>query len=191
MGLVRLRRPRDWGLPRLRRSSTTGRTCGSCNRRLAISRIFAAVELSAWIDRWPVAVRPLRAACDRDGVTAHALWVTRSMDTFKLADQLRRVSVSPTSSTKMCPRGGDRAGEQSGSMRYYTDRPIVRWEAATPDSLTAAMATLETSRRPVYSCSTRGRTDCSGRSSRRCRPARSTGRRSSTPARRTARGCGS
>ncbi len=42
------------------------------------------------------------------------------------------------------------AGEQSGSMRYYTDRPILRWEAATPEALAAAIATLEQSRRPVY-----------------------------------------
>ena len=118
---------------------------------LAILAIFAAVELSAWIDRWPVAVRPLLLLAIVMGVTAHALWVTRSMDTFKLADQLRRISVVANFINEDVPPSAVIvAGEQSGSMRYYTDRPIVRWEAATADSLTAAMATLETSRRPVY-----------------------------------------
>jgi hypothetical protein len=35
-------------------------------------------------------------------------------------------------------------------MRLLHRPAIVRWEAATPESLTAAMATLETSRRPVF-----------------------------------------
>ena len=38
------------------------------------------------------------------------------------------------------------SGEQSGSMRYYTHRPILRWEAATPEALTSAIATLEAER---------------------------------------------
>jgi hypothetical protein len=118
---------------------------------LAIFAVFAAVELSAWIDRWPVAVRPLLLFAIVMGVTAHALWVTRSMDTFKLADQLRRVSViADFINEDVPPSAVIVAGEQSGSMRYYTDRPLVRWEAATAESLTTAMATLETSRRPVY-----------------------------------------
>jgi hypothetical protein len=35
-------------------------------------------------------------------------------------------------------------------MRYYTGRPILRWEAASPESLAASTAALERSRRPVY-----------------------------------------
>ena len=42
------------------------------------------------------------------------------------------------------------SGEQSGSMRYYTGRPILRWEAATPEALASAIATLEQKGRPVY-----------------------------------------
>ena len=118
---------------------------------MAILTVFAAVELSAWIDRWPMAVRPLLLFAMVMGVTAHGLWVARSMDTFKLADQLRRVSViADFVNEDVPPAAVIVAGEQSGSMRYYTDRPIVRWEAATEQSLAAAVATLETSRRPVY-----------------------------------------
>jgi len=118
---------------------------------LAIFAILAAVELSAWIDRWPIAVRPLLLFAVVTGVTAHALWVARSMDTFKLADQLRRVSVvADFINEDVPPAAVIVAGEQSGSMRYYTDRPILRWEAATPESFSKIAVALETSRRPVY-----------------------------------------
>jgi hypothetical protein len=118
---------------------------------MAVFTIFAAVEFAAWIDRWPVAVRPLLLFAIVMGVTAHALWVTRSLDTFKLADHLRRVSqVADLINEDVPPSAVIVAGEQSGSMRYYTDRPILRWEAATPEALTTAMTTLEQSRRPVY-----------------------------------------
>jgi hypothetical protein len=77
--------------------------------------------------------------------------VARSLDTFKLADQLRRVTqVADLINEDVPPAAVIVAGEQSGSMRYYTDRPILRWEAATPESLTMAITTLEQSRRPVY-----------------------------------------
>jgi hypothetical protein len=73
------------------------------------------------------------------------------MDTFKLADQLRRIAaVAGFFDEDVPPAAVIVAGEQSGSMRYYTDRPILRWEAATAESLGAAMTALETSRRPVY-----------------------------------------
>jgi 4-amino-4-deoxy-L-arabinose transferase-like glycosyltransferase len=118
---------------------------------MAVLAVFAAVELSAWIARWPIAVRaPLLFALLLI-VTAHGLWVARSLDTFKLADQLRRVSqVADYINADVPPSAVILSGEQSGSMRYYTDRPILRWEAATPEALSAAVATLEQSRRPVY-----------------------------------------
>ncbi len=84
-------------------------------------------------------------------VTAHGIWVARSLDTFKLADQLRRVAaVADYINVDVPPAAVIVAGEQSGSMRYYTDRPILRWESASPDALAAAITTLEQSRRPVY-----------------------------------------
>ena len=118
---------------------------------MAVLAIFAAIELSAWFERWPITIRvPLFFALML-GVAAHGIWIARSHDTFRLADQLRRVSmVGDYINAAVPPSAVIVAGEQSGSMRYYTDRPIVRWEAATPDDLAAAMATLEQSRRPVY-----------------------------------------
>jgi hypothetical protein len=118
---------------------------------LAVLAVFAAIELAAWIGRRPIAYRaPLLLALVLL-LTAHGLWVARSRATFKLANQLRRVAVvADYVNADVPPAAVILAGEQSGSMRYYTDRPILRWEAATPEALAAAMTTLEQSRRPVY-----------------------------------------
>jgi hypothetical protein len=118
---------------------------------MAVLAVFAAVELAAWIERWPIAVRAPLLFTLLLIVTAHGLWVARSLDTFRLADQLRRVSqVADYINADVPPSAVILSGEQSGAMRYYTDRPILRWEAATPEALSAAVATLEQSRRPVY-----------------------------------------
>lgn len=118
---------------------------------LAVFAVLAASELSAWIDRRPVPVRPLLVCGLMLGITAHAVWVARSMDTFRLADQLRRVStVADFINEDVPPAAVIVAGEQSGAMRYYTERPILRWEAASPQSLDTVMTALEQSRRPIY-----------------------------------------
>jgi hypothetical protein len=118
---------------------------------IAVLAMFTAVELTAWIERWPISYRaPLLFALALL-VTGHAIWVARALDTFKLADQLRRVaSVAGYITADVPPAAVILAGEQSGSMRYYADRPILRWETATPETLTSAMTALEQSRRPVY-----------------------------------------
>jgi hypothetical protein len=118
---------------------------------IAVLAVFTAIELVAWIERWPRSYRaPILFALGLL-VTAHGIWIARSHGTFKLATQSRRVAaVADYINADVPPSAVIVAGEQSGSMRYYTDRPILRWEAASPDSLSAAMATLEQSRRPVY-----------------------------------------
>lgn len=50
---------------------------------LAVCAVFAAIELTAWIERWPAAIRfPIVFALAL-GVVAHGLFVARSFDTFK------------------------------------------------------------------------------------------------------------
>jgi len=118
---------------------------------LAVMAVLTASELAAWIDRWQVAARPVLLFVIVIGLTAHALSVARSMGTFRLADQLRRVErVAGMINEDIPPAAVLVAGEQSGSMRYYTERPILRWDAAAPASLAKVTAALETSRRPVY-----------------------------------------
>lgn len=118
---------------------------------LAVLAIFAAAELSAWLTRWPITIRvPLFFALML-GVTAYNVFTARTLDTFRLRDQLGRVATVANYITSNVPDNAViLSGEQSGSMRYYTSRPILRWEAATPQSLASAVTTLEEKGRPVY-----------------------------------------
>ncbi len=118
---------------------------------MAVLAIFAAVELAAWIDRWPIAWRAPILFVLLLAVTAYSLFTARSHDTFKLADQLRRVSRVAGFMDGGVPFDAVLlAGEQSGAMRYYTHRSILRWEAATPEALALAITTLERRGRPLY-----------------------------------------
>ena len=118
---------------------------------MAVLAVFAGMVLAAWIDRWPAAARfPIFFAVVL-GIVAHSVFVARSLDTFKLKDQLRRVEqVAEAISRTAPPNSVIIAGEQSGSMRYYTARSILRWEAATPETLPNAVETLLKAERPLY-----------------------------------------
>jgi hypothetical protein len=84
-------------------------------------------------------------------VTAHALFAARALDVFRLADHLRRVEQVAAAISHSAPEDAVIvAGEQSGSMRYYTGRSIVRWEAATADTLPEALEALLTAERSIY-----------------------------------------
>jgi hypothetical protein len=118
---------------------------------IAVLAVFTAVELSAWIGRWPPSYRAAILFAFGLLVAAHGIRVARSFDTFKLAEQLRRVSaVADYINAGVPPMAVILAGEQSGSMRYYTDRSILRWESASPEALASSISTLEAARRPVY-----------------------------------------
>ncbi|MGH9219063.1 MAG: ArnT family glycosyltransferase, partial [Vicinamibacterales bacterium] len=118
---------------------------------LAVFAVFAAVELQSWISRWPVALRLPLFVIVVLSVAAHGLFVARAFDTFKLADQLKRVEQT---GKFINGYAGDNpviiAGEQSGAIRYYTLMPIVRWEVATPDTLHAVIAAIEQSGYSTY-----------------------------------------
>ncbi len=118
---------------------------------LAVFAIFAAAALAAWIDRRPAPYRAPLLLVLVLGVTAHGLFIARSRDTFRLAEHLRRVATVAEYINHRVPESAIiLAGEQSGSMRYYTGRPILRWEAASAESLAPAISTLEANGRPVY-----------------------------------------
>ena len=118
---------------------------------LAVFAMLAAIELWTWIERLPISWRPPIVFCLILVVTAHSVIVARSLDTFQLADQVRRVEQVANFINEQKEAGAVvLSGEQSGSVRYYTGRPILRWEAATAEQLSAAVAVLEQHRRPVY-----------------------------------------
>ncbi len=118
---------------------------------LAVFAIFAAIELHGWIERWPVSWRSPLLLVVMLGITAYSLFVARSFETFRLADQFRRVEqVAEFIGGYSAEHPVIISGEQSGAMRYYTTRPIVRWEAATPEALRAAMTAIERSGHSTY-----------------------------------------
>jgi hypothetical protein len=118
---------------------------------LAAAAIFASIELAAWIERQSFNLRVALLFAVVIGVNAYGIWIARSLDTFKLADQLSRVwRVADYINANLPPNAVLVAGEQSGAMRYYTGRSILRWEAATPDSLNAAFDALAPAERSVF-----------------------------------------
>jgi hypothetical protein len=118
---------------------------------LAVAAVFTGVEVAHWIERRSIGVRvPLLFAVVL-GVTAYSISIARSVNTFQLADQLARVAtVAQYLNAHVPPSAVLLTGEQSGSMRYYTGRPILRWEAASPDALHTVIPVLEQSNRPVF-----------------------------------------
>ncbi len=117
---------------------------------IAVFAIFAGIELAAWIERWPAAWRAPMCFALVLGVTAHGLGVARSLETFRLGDQFRRVEQVARYIDRSAPHDAVIvAGEQSGSMRYQTQRTILRWEAAAPEELAAATTALTAADRPV------------------------------------------
>jgi hypothetical protein len=118
---------------------------------LAVFAIFAAIELHGWIERWPASWRLSMFLVLTLGIMAYSLFVARSLETFRLADQVRRVEqVGEFIGGYSAERPVIISGEQSGAMRYYTMRPIVRWEAATPEALRAALTAIERSGHSTY-----------------------------------------
>jgi hypothetical protein len=118
---------------------------------IAVAAIFASVDLARWIESWRVTVRVPLLFVVILGLTAYSIWITRSFDTFKLADYVQRVSTVADYVNSNLPQSSVLiAGEQSGSMRYYTGRSILRWEAASADALTNVLPKLEQSQRPVF-----------------------------------------
>ena len=118
---------------------------------MAVFAILAGVELAAWIERWPTPIRLPVFLALMLGIVAHGLFIARTLDSFKLKDQFRRVErVAEAINHTAPPTAVIIAGEQSGSMRYHTGLSIVRWDAATPETFRNAIEILLKAERPIY-----------------------------------------
>lgn len=118
---------------------------------MAVMAVLTAVAAVAAIDHAPVSWRVAILFVLLLGIMAHGLWQARARDTFRLSDQLRRVSQVAAYINGEVPDAAVLvAGEQSGSLRYYTARPILRWDAAPDDMLAPALASSERAGRLVY-----------------------------------------
>lgn len=111
---------------------------------MAVLAVFTAVVLVAGIERQPPSWRAPILVGLMLAISSHGIYVARSRETFKLADQRRRVEqVADVISGFSAVRPVIISGEQSGAIRYYTMRPILRWDTSTPDALGAAVAAVE------------------------------------------------
>ena len=116
---------------------------------LAVSAVFASAAIAAGLQRLPTRLRLIAVLAVALGLLAHGVSQARALDTFRLADQQHRVfrvaefvAALPTGAVIV-------AGEQSGSLRYYTGRSILRWDAASADALSTAIAAVTAAGRPV------------------------------------------
>ena len=117
---------------------------------LAIAAVFTGAAVAAAVGLLPMPLRVFGAFAVALTLIAHGVSEARGLETFRLADQQRRVSqVSAFLSTTLPANGVIIAGEQSGSLRYYTGRSILRWDAASPGALAAAITTLTASGRVI------------------------------------------
>lgn len=118
---------------------------------VATAAIFASVALATWIERWPITVRVPLLFVVLLGLTAYSIWITRTFDTFALRGQSARVAtVGEYINANLPPTAVLMAGEQSGSMRYYTRRSIIRWEAASPQAMSVVLPKLQQLERPIF-----------------------------------------
>jgi hypothetical protein len=112
---------------------------------MAVAAVFVGVLCQWLLARVALAARPVLLLGLVLVLSAHGLGEARTRDTYKLADQQRRVAdMAVAVSDRMSPSDVIVAGEQSGSMRYYTGHSIVRWEEMRAEDWDRIFATLTT-----------------------------------------------
>jgi len=117
---------------------------------LAVAAVFAGLAAAALVQRLPAASRLAAVTAVVLGLVAQGVSQARTLDAFRLADQQRRVAQAADYVSRTQPAGAAVvAGEQSGALRYYTGRSILRWDAASPETMAAALLALQQSGRSV------------------------------------------
>jgi len=116
---------------------------------LAVAAVFAGLAIAAGLQRLAGGLRLAALLAVAMGLVAHGVSQARARDTFRLADQQRRVSQAGAFLDTLPANTVVVASEQSGSLRYYTGLSIVRWDLASPESLASAVAALGANGQPV------------------------------------------
>lgn len=118
---------------------------------LAVMAVLTGVAVAWGVGKCPAAVRAPLLFVVVLAIAAHGVWTARSLDAFRLSDQLQRVELAAHYLQSDLPEGAViLSGEQSGAMRYHTGRSILRWDLATPEQLSDAMRALALAERPLY-----------------------------------------
>jgi hypothetical protein len=110
---------------------------------LAVAMIAVAVVLTARLSRLPVTLRvPLLAAVLLAVISSNVAAAKR-LDVFRFADRHVRARVVGERLAEELPRNAVLvSGEQSGAMRYYTGRSILRWDAMIDPAMHEALERL-------------------------------------------------
>jgi hypothetical protein len=111
---------------------------------MSVLAVLAGVATARAVAVVPVAGRGVVLLVLVAGIAASGLFHARTRGVFTIAQvHARTPEVGRVLATALPPHAVLLTGEQSGSMRYYTGRPIVRWEPLTPTTLATALAVLE------------------------------------------------
>jgi hypothetical protein len=106
---------------------------------LAIFMIAVAALVARLLARAPAPARAPLLITAVLAIAAMNVASARERGVFRQASRdARAVMAGQYLAATVPPRGVIIAGEQSGSMRYYSGRSILRWEVLTPGTLTAA-----------------------------------------------------
>lgn len=117
---------------------------------LAVAAAFTGAATAFGLGRVPAALRLAGVVAVALGLLAHGVSQSRSLDAFRLAGQQRRVAqVADYLKTSLPADAVVVAGEQSGALRYYTSRSIVRWDAASLEAASAAITMLHAQGRTI------------------------------------------
>ncbi len=149
---------------------------------MAAAAVLASVVVTERLSgEWASMRAALWFACAL-ALVAHGVSVARARGAFELAGQQHRVAgVGERLRADIPDTGVIISGEQSGALRYYTGPSVLRWDDASAEELSQALAALGASGRDVGWRSTRGRSRSIARSSPRWTAARSIGRPPSMP----------
>ena len=118
---------------------------------LAIGSVFVGVAVAKMSGGIPATARAVVLVAAGVAIAAAGIANARALDAFDLDEHHRRiVQLGERLDGVMAADAAIVAGEQSGSMRYYTGRAIIRWEAASPEDLARALAAVTAAGRPAW-----------------------------------------
>jgi hypothetical protein len=107
---------------------------------IALGVVAASAVAARALDRLPPSARAVAAVILVSAVAAHGTLNARSVGAFTFAGVHARSLLAGRYLDVVLPPGAVViSGEQSGSMRYYTGRSIVRWDMVPSGGLASAL----------------------------------------------------
>jgi hypothetical protein len=110
---------------------------------IAIMLLFAAAVALWLLRRGPAVIRAAVALLLLTTLAVHGIQTARTRGAFDIRTQERKYPLAGAFvRDRLPPRAIVLAGQHSGSIRYYADRPTFRWDLLSPTRLDQALATF-------------------------------------------------